>query len=98
MRFKLVQSGLPDFSISIKDGRPIEFIECSGNAAIRELEKHSFDGIPKELVDFISNNIDKYIFNSLDIDPYRIEIFNSLYGSLYVRSQDVRGTRGKSPF
>ncbi len=52
----------------------------------------------KELVDFISNNIDKYIFNSLDIDPYRIEIFNSLYGSLYVRSQDVRGTRGKSPF
>ena len=61
LRFQLDHhpDSLPDFNISIKDGKAVKFIEThlgSSYRAIEELINHKFDGIPRELVDFIHIN------------------------------------------
>ena len=61
MRFQLDHHpySLPNFNISIKDGKAVKFIEPdlgSSYRAIEELINHKFHGIPRELVDFIHIN------------------------------------------
>ena len=50
-----------------------------------------------ELKNYIAENIDKYIFDYLDIPEHRVLLFQNTYDSLNVKTQDVRGQRGLKP-
>ena len=50
-----------------------------------------------ELKNYIAENIDKYIFDYLDIPEHRVLLFQNTYDSFNVKTQDVRGQRGLKP-
>lgn len=49
------------------------------------------------LQDYISENIDNYIYEYLDIPDYKVSIFKNTYASFNVKTQDVHGYRGNKP-
>ena len=49
------------------------------------------------LKNYVAQNIDKYIFDYLDIPEHRVSMFQNTYDSFNVKTQDVRGQRGSKP-